>query len=205
MLTRLLIHPDIEIRKQQIDKQIQDLGFKIHDSDLLFLSEEEKLGVDAAKTIREHLATKAYQSKVKGVIVVDADKLTPEAQNSLLKTLEEPPEEAVIIFGVSSEEKLLTTVASRCEIIRLSGYTSDVSAQTSKFNADIKKLLSFSVDERFEFIEELEDKEEFLEALIQYFQGHPFSAELLQADQWLASNVNSRAVMEYLMLKLPKQ
>src|SRR3990167_2276723 len=60
---------------------------------------------------------KGYQidikAKVKFVVVKDADMLTIEAQNALLKLLEEPPSHAVIILATQRKQKLLPTVRSR--------------------------------------------------------------------------------------------
>ncbi|MBQ3420128.1 MAG: DNA polymerase III subunit delta', partial [Romboutsia sp.] len=51
-------------------------------------------------------------------IINQADSMTIEAQNALLKTLEEPPEYAIIILITSNNEALLDTIKSRCEIIK---------------------------------------------------------------------------------------
>lgn len=59
-------------------------------------------------------------SKKSIYIIDDADLMTIEAQNSLLKTLEEPPEYAVIILIVHNERSILSTVKSRCVNIKFS-------------------------------------------------------------------------------------
>lgn len=59
-------------------------------------------------------------SKKSVYIIDDADLMTIEAQNSLLKTLEEPPEYAVIILIVHNERSVLSTVKSRCINIKFS-------------------------------------------------------------------------------------
>ncbi len=51
-------------------------------------------------------------------IIDDSDKMTKEAQNALLKTLEEPPQYVVIIMIGSNENNYLTTIKSRCNIIK---------------------------------------------------------------------------------------
>ena len=51
-------------------------------------------------------------------IINQAESMTIEAQNALLKTLEEPPEYAIIILITSNKEALLDTIKSRCEIIK---------------------------------------------------------------------------------------
>ena len=67
--------------------------------------------------IRE-MQTKVYEKPVnsnkKVYVINDADLMTKEAQNCLLKTLEEPPVYIVIILIVSNENKVLTTIKSRC-------------------------------------------------------------------------------------------
>lgn len=56
------------------------------------------------------------------VIISDADRMTPQAQNCLLKTLEEPPPETCIILVSEHTEGLLSTVISRCRTIRLKAW-----------------------------------------------------------------------------------
>lgn len=56
--------------------------------------------------------------KYKIYIIDKAEKMTVEAQNALLKTLEEPPEYAIIILVTNNKESLLPTIRSRCEVIK---------------------------------------------------------------------------------------
>lgn len=56
------------------------------------------------------------------VIIHEADRMTPQAQNCLLKTLEEPPSDTCIILATDHMESLLTTVVSRCRIIRIKAW-----------------------------------------------------------------------------------
>ena len=51
-------------------------------------------------------------------VINEAEKMTVEAQNALLKTLEEPPEYAIIILITENKETLLDTIKSRCEILK---------------------------------------------------------------------------------------
>ena len=63
--------------------------------------------------IRAHKDYKIY-------IINNAEKMTVEAQNALLKTLEEPPNYAIIILVTNNKESLLETIKSRCDIIKFS-------------------------------------------------------------------------------------
>lgn len=79
-------------------------------------------------TIREFIKSvyeKPILSEKKIFIINDADKMTKEAQNSLLKTLEEPPEYIVIILIASNADMLLTTIKSRCTKIAFEKLTTN--------------------------------------------------------------------------------
>ena len=183
-------------------------GININHPDTLYFKAGEKLGIGEARKIKEHFSLKPYSAKGRTVVIEDASVMTVEAQNALLKTLEEPPEEAILILGAPSDANLLPTILSRCEITRLqvTGYR----LQGKNYTEDIEKLLQSNTEERFEYIENLKEKKEFLQALLNYFhQKLPanlgFTKELLTAEQWAKQNVNLRGILEYLMLKMPKK
>ena len=66
------------------------------------------------REMQEYIYQKPILSSRKVFIINDAEKMTEEAQNSLLKTLEEPPEYVTIILIVSNENMMLNTIKSRC-------------------------------------------------------------------------------------------
>ena len=70
--------------------------------------------IDQIRFMQNKILEKPIVSNKKVYIINDADLMTKEAQNCLLKTLEEPPEYIVIILIVSNESKMLTTIKSRC-------------------------------------------------------------------------------------------
>ena len=73
------------------------------------------------REMQEKIYKKPIVSDKKVFIIDQVEKMTEEAQNSLLKTLEEPPEYMVIILITSNENKLLNTVKSRCIRINFTG------------------------------------------------------------------------------------
>lgn len=87
--------------------------------DIIFISpEDDKRSIsvdDIRKKLVEDAAIKPYKAKYKIYIIDRADTMTVEAQNAMLKTLEEPPAYIIIILLTSSEAKLLDTIRSRCE------------------------------------------------------------------------------------------
>ncbi len=78
----------------------------------------DRPGIISVDDIRQQIvndaAIKPYQSKWKIYIMNEAEKMTPQAQNALLKTLEEPPEYVVILLLTTSKTAMLPTVLSRC-------------------------------------------------------------------------------------------
>ncbi len=77
------------------------------------IEEQKSIGINTIRELIKFSNLKPAFSKKKFIIIDNAEKLTIEAQNSLLKTLEEPPEGTTIIL-VSSSKNLLPTVLSRC-------------------------------------------------------------------------------------------
>lgn len=67
--------------------------------------------------LQRDIKVKPFSGNKKVYIVYDAEKMTTEAQNSFLKTLEEPPEYATLILVTENKEKLLKTIVSRCQRI----------------------------------------------------------------------------------------
>ena len=76
--------------------------------------------ISQIRQMQESIYQKPIISNKKVYIINDADKMTTEAQNALLKTLEEPPEYVIIILIVSNEAVMLTTIKSRCMRINFS-------------------------------------------------------------------------------------
>ena len=85
--------------------------------DIIMVS-HEKPGTISIDEIREQVindvAIKPYCSPYKIYIIADAEMMTIQAQNALLKTIEEPPEYAVIMLLTSNADSLLPTIQSRC-------------------------------------------------------------------------------------------
>lgn len=78
----------------------------------------KKIKIDQIRKLQEKVSEKPIISEKKIYILDDADMMTEESQNCLLKTLEEPPEYAVIILIVTDDNKLLPTIKSRCVMIK---------------------------------------------------------------------------------------
>ncbi|NLM96059.1 MAG: DNA polymerase III subunit delta' [Halanaerobiaceae bacterium] len=82
------------------------------------IEEGDSIKIDQIRELQRELSYKPFDGRWKVHIIEDADSLTPEAANSLLKTLEEPPQYGVIILLAEELDQLLPTVISRCQKIQ---------------------------------------------------------------------------------------
>ena len=98
----------------------------------LILPEHEKPNLFSVEDVRETIAKtvhiRPYGSGKKVYIVTDADKMNVQAQNALLKTIEEPPEYVVIILLAVNAEVFLETILSRCQRLAVYGEGGDDTA-----------------------------------------------------------------------------
>lgn len=74
---------------------------------------------DIREQVNNTIMIKPYQGPYKVYVIDHADIMTPQAQNALLKTIEEPPQYAVIMLLTENAEMLLPTIASRCVMLKL--------------------------------------------------------------------------------------
>jgi DNA polymerase-3 subunit delta' len=102
-------------------KTCQQLGGMMHPD--LAIVEAEKLGgvikVDQIRELQRGLALSPYDAKYRIALLIRFEEANQFASNALLKTLEEPPPQVVILITAESAERLLPTIVSRCELIRL--------------------------------------------------------------------------------------
>lgn len=81
-------------------------------------NKQGQIGVDDALEVVKTLSLKSYEGGYKIMIIWMADKMNTEASNKLLKIIEEPPAQTVFILIAESEEKIIQTIRSRCQVIR---------------------------------------------------------------------------------------
>jgi len=89
----------------------------------LTVSQAERVGgqlkVDQIRELQHGLALAPYDAKYRIALILHFEEANAHAANALLKTLEEPPSQVVIILTAESAERLMPTIVSRCEVIRL--------------------------------------------------------------------------------------
>ncbi len=119
--------------------------------DFSIINEEgETIKVEQIRDLIEKVYEKPIISNKKVYIINDSDKMTKEAQNCLLKTLEEPPEYITIILIASNENLVLNTIKSRCSMV--------------KFNNIDENLLKSYIENELKYTN-------LTENLLNYFDG----------------------------------
>jgi DNA polymerase III delta prime subunit len=207
--------------KQLIDK----FDITLIEKDQSEKTTKQSIGIEEVKNMQKKISFKPIKSPSKAVIIEDAHLLTPEAQNALLKVLEEPPANTILILGSDSKEALLPTILSRCQIIELE---TDQPKLTEKAKQDLQafidQLLTMPMGERLKKAEALaKDKDKALiwieklilvlreETLNQNTEGKTYTLTelitMLQSFQKLhttlkTTNVNPRFAIETTLLSL---
>ena len=102
--------------------------------------EEKSIETETIKEMVKGVYEKPIEGSRKVYIINDSQKMTKEAQNSLLKTLEEPPEYVVIILITENENLLLNTIKSRCTKIKFNPLKDNEIIKILKEKYDYKEV-----------------------------------------------------------------
>ncbi len=127
------------------------------------------LSVAQIRELRADAFVKAHQASHRVFILEDAHRMNEQAQNALLKVLEEPPKNVIFILLVPSKTMLLDTIISRCVLLSLLIEKSDDNIHLETVNKFIDLLLSGSEYEMLKLLTPLEksrtETEEFFNTL----------------------------------------
>lgn len=157
----------VEIVNAEVNKdfeKIKDLSDK-PDIKIVELKENEKtLGIAQTREAIKFLQERPFSYQKKLLVILDSEKLTIQAQNSLLKILEEPPAYALILLSSKTQNSLLETIVSRCRMLPIRKQRDCVIVESSN---SLEKILKMSFAKRLEFASEIakEEKEILLELL----------------------------------------
>ncbi len=124
--------------------------------------EANSIKISEVRDFRNWLNLKSFEGKVKVFIFNQAERLTAEAQNALLKSLEEPPPGNVIVFLVPAAKSLFDTIASRATHIKVPSFSSqairDLLIQSGASESEAEFLARMSQGDLTRAKEALENK-----------------------------------------------
>lgn len=171
------------------------------------------LGIKDVAPIFEWTSRKT--DDLKTVIVEDAHKLTLEAQNSLLKILEEPQENTLLILQTNNYEALLETIRSRCILLHWNSPTQQQIEQKGELVTLANEFLNATYLEKIKIVEKIlkdydnkEELGEFLIILIKILVRDHRQAERAESLKilynGLKANVNTKLIFDSLCLTFAK-
>ena len=152
------------VRTLALKESIDRFDITVVEKDTSAKATTQSIGIEAVKLIQKKIYFKPVKSSKKIVVIEDAQLLTPEAQNALLKVLEEPPANTIIIVGSETKETLLATILSRCQLIELEEEKKKLSDKTiEEITLFLTGLPDFSIGDKLKRAEQLaKDKEKAL-------------------------------------------
>ena len=207
-----------ELRLGKIHALADEFDAQQFDLLTLGLQDSPGIGIADVRDFQKSLALAPAYGKTRLGIINFADTLTLEAQQALLKTLEEPPPSAKIILETGIADSLLPTIISRCQLISLGDRHKYKEEEMSACLQALEQLARVSVGERLKKIEELvktrDDAAAFIDLAIAAIRGVMLSSfgfsstinsldllrRLLKAQRGLSANVNPKLVIDNVFL-----
>ena len=139
-------HPDVKVISVQPDKS--------------------SIGIEQVRGMQKEAYLKPFMSRAKVYIIENAERMTEEASNSLLKILEEPPGQAFFILTTSSPRMLIPTITSRCQAVRFVASAGPYSEKLlKKINAVLPPLESSSIRPLLNFSQKVKGRDEVLQVV----------------------------------------
>ncbi len=164
--------------------------------------EGKSIKVEQIRKMQEKIAEKPIISSKKVYIIDEADCMSEEAQNCLLKTLEEPPQYAIIILIVSNESKILPTIKSRCLIVKFEKLTDDEIKQIMpNLDSEYIKLLEGSMENAEDF-EKRKEQYRALENIVNILSNGSLVQLFTECDLLYDSKDDIISILEYLNIIL---
>ncbi len=186
--------------------------------DLLRVGGEGAIKITEIRDIQKNLFLKPYQAKYKVAIIKDAHFLTEESANAMLKVLEEPPENSIIIMTVSDKTLLPGTIVSRSQVVN---FGIALKAQYSQVDEQELKMIlgkESRVYEKFSLVQKYAKDKSLVKDLLdslevnlrsRLLQGQDNERniikllELVQRSRgYLRANVSAKFVLENLVLNM---
>lgn len=189
------------------------------DIHILDPEKENSIGIEEVKKFQKEMMYKPFQEKIQTGIIYQSEKLTPQAQNALLKTLEDSSRNSVYILCVNNEKNLLPTIISRGKMI----YSLNEINSNNNTNSRLEGILEENIVEQFSKIEEFAKSKdsavEFINHVEEIFKNRleldikngkidsskenlAFLKIVQDSREKISSNCNRRLTLEAMLMQL---
>ncbi len=123
--------------------------------------DDYKIYIENIRDLKSFMSLKPYSSEYKLAVIDNADAMTAEAANAMLKILEEPPKRSVLVL-ISSKPKLLPrTILSRCETVVFPPAPEIQTDEMRKAIDDLRKIVKQSMAERIKYAKKIYEKDDY--------------------------------------------
>ena len=137
-------------RLQDVLSFLREEGIETEGNPDMYIRAYKQFGIDEARELRERASIRALGKR--RIFVIAVPDLNREAQNALLKTLEEPPGDALFFFVLPSPESLLPTLRSRVQTLQIE--------RGGEARTDAKIFLAATPEKRMDMLKPLLEKGE---------------------------------------------
>jgi len=145
-------HPDVKfvipmpsignIKAEDISEALQNKAQNPYKR-IKFPGKNTFISIDAIRELKHESIFKLYEGKKKIFIISEADEMRPEAANALLKILEEPPLNLLLILNTSKIHQILPTIRSRSQLVHFPPLDGDIILKIiKKYTSDLPENLS---------------------------------------------------------------
>lgn len=147
---------DVREKTEEILKTKGLEKIKVSPDIFIISPKKTSISIDEIRNLKNHIFQKPLSLPYKYIIIEEAHKLTIEAQNSLLKILEEPPKSAIIILEAKDKFSFLPTILSRVLLIE--------NGESKKPQSDETSILDYrTASDLLKLIPEIDNSQDWLE------------------------------------------
>ena len=218
MQSFIVIHNTKTKRDDYLEKVVKT--HSISPFDITHIIGDPSIGIEEIRDMQKQLFLMPVKGKEKAIVLEGAQTLTIEAQNALLKVLEEPPPHALFFLSTNNTDALLPTILSRCSLVVLEEDRQELTdEQINLLQEDLKLLFSNSISARLSLAEKIASQKDevgkWLQDTIVYLRqtiledisnNQPTNTAILknlqEAYRLIATtNTNPRMVLEHFFLE----
>jgi DNA polymerase III gamma/tau subunit len=177
---------------------------EVNNPDLFILDDYT---IACVRTLKKFLSQKPFNHSSKVVLIPEAENLNTESQNALLKILEEPGNDNYLLLTTTNITKLLPTIISRCQKIKLNSDSLKNNIKLWPITGNSKKDLDYASTITTDKNEIKDLLQEQLKAYQQLLTETPNSAtaqiikKLISALDLINNNVDPKSALDYFFLK----
>src|SRR3989338_1402826 len=125
--------------------------------------DDYKIYIEDIRSLKSFMALKPHSSEYKLAVIDNADAMTLEAANAILKILEEPPKRSTLILISSKQGVLPKTILSRCEAVVFPPIKEVETDEMAKVLSDLRKVAKQSMAERIQYAKKIYEKDNYAE------------------------------------------